>query len=44
VLTAVCLADLDVQKEAVKARFDRVLSWEAIGHRTTTEYRAIARA
>jgi glycosyltransferase involved in cell wall biosynthesis len=44
VLTAVCSADLDAQKEAAKARFDRVLSWEAIGHRTIAEYRTIARA
>jgi glycosyltransferase involved in cell wall biosynthesis len=44
VLVAVCSADLDVQKAAAKARFDRFLSWEAIGRRTVAEYSAIARA
>ena len=44
VLVAVCSADLDVQKAAAKARFDRFLSWEAIGRCTVAEYSAIARA
>lgn len=44
VLAAVCSADLSAQKEAAKARFDRFLSWEAIGQRTVAEYGAIARA
>ncbi len=36
-----CSADLGPQKKAVKERFDRVLSWEAIGARTVAEYNAL---
>jgi glycosyltransferase involved in cell wall biosynthesis len=43
VLADVCSTDLDARKQAAKARFDRVLSWEAIGRRTVAEYSAIAR-
>jgi len=44
VLVDACGADLNSRKDAAKARFDRVLSWEAIGRRTVAEYSAIARA
>jgi glycosyltransferase involved in cell wall biosynthesis len=36
-----CSADLGAQKNAVKERFDQVLSWEAIGARTVAEYGAL---
>ena len=42
-LVDVCSTDLDVRKEAAKARFDRVLSWKAIGERTVAEYGALTR-
>ena len=42
-LVEVCTADLGVQKHAAKARFDQVLSWEAIGKRTVAEYSKLAR-
>jgi len=44
VLVDACGPDLNSRKDAAKARFDRVLSWEAIGRRTVAEYSAIARA
>jgi glycosyltransferase involved in cell wall biosynthesis len=43
VLVDVCSTDLNSRKEAAKARFDRVLSWDAIGQRTVAEYRKLAR-
>lgn len=42
-LTNVCSADLGARKEDAKARFDRVLSWKAIGERTIAEYGALTR-
>lgn len=42
-LVEMCTADLDARKEAAKARFDQVLSWEAIGERTVAEYSKLAR-
>ena len=43
VLVDVCSTDLNSRKEAAKARFDRVLSWDAIGQRTVAEYHKLAR-
>jgi glycosyltransferase involved in cell wall biosynthesis len=42
-LVEVCTVDLDARKEAAKARFDQVLSWEAIGEHTVAEYSKLAR-
>jgi glycosyltransferase involved in cell wall biosynthesis len=42
VLLETCAADLDRLRAAAKARFNSVLSWEAIGARTVAEYRALA--
>ena len=42
-LLGACTADLETQKMAAKAQFDRVLSWEAIGGRTVAEYGKLAR-
>ena len=39
-----CSADLSARKTAVKERFNRVLSWEAIGARTVAEYGALGHA
>ncbi|HEX6161859.1 MAG TPA: glycosyltransferase, partial [Vicinamibacterales bacterium] len=36
--------NLDAQKAAAKDRFNRLLSWEAIGARTVDEYRKLKRA
>ena len=44
VLVETCSRDLDAQKAAAKARFDRVLSWKSIGARTVAEYRTLERA
>jgi glycosyltransferase involved in cell wall biosynthesis len=44
VLLETCAADLDAQKAAAKARFDAVLSWDALGARTVSEYRAITKS
>jgi len=44
VLVETCARDLDAQKAAAKARFDRVLSWKSIGARTVAEYRTLERA
>ena len=41
VLLKVCSTDLDAQKVAARARFNRVLTWDAIGERTVREYRAL---
>jgi glycosyltransferase involved in cell wall biosynthesis len=43
VLVEACSTDLVSRKEAAKARFVRVLSWEAIGERTVAEYSALTR-
>ena len=40
-LVETCSANLDAQKIAVKERFNRVLSWDAIGARTIAEYGAL---
>ena len=40
-LVSTCAGDLDQQKAATKARFDQALSWNAIGARTVSEYRAL---
>ena len=40
-LVEAAAADLDAQKRAVRERFDRLLSWDAIGRRTVDEYRAL---
>jgi glycosyltransferase involved in cell wall biosynthesis len=42
VLIETCAADLGARRHAVKERFDRVLSWEAIGARTAAEYAALS--
>jgi glycosyltransferase involved in cell wall biosynthesis len=42
VLIETCSADLGAQRAAVKERFNRVLSWDAIGARTVAEYQALA--
>lgn len=44
VLIEACGADLEAQRAAVKARFNRALSWEAIGARTVAEYGALERS
>lgn len=36
-----CRADRTAERSAIKAHFDRALSWHAIGERTVAEYRAI---
>jgi glycosyltransferase involved in cell wall biosynthesis len=41
VLLKTCSTDLDAQRIAVRARFNRVLTWDAIGSRTVSEYRAL---
>jgi glycosyltransferase involved in cell wall biosynthesis len=43
-LLAVCGGDREEQRRAVRSRFDRVLSWSAIGRKTIDEYRSIADA
>jgi glycosyltransferase involved in cell wall biosynthesis len=43
-LVETCGADLDSQREAVKERFTSLLSWDAIGARTVSEYRALTAA
>jgi glycosyltransferase involved in cell wall biosynthesis len=43
VLLRVCASDLRAQREAAAARFDQVLSWDAIGKHTVAEYSALAR-
>ena len=43
-LLQTCAADLGAQRAAVKERFNRVLSWEAIGARTVAEYEALVRS
>jgi glycosyltransferase involved in cell wall biosynthesis len=43
VLVAACSSNLNEQKSTAKTRFDRVLSWKAIGARTVAEYRTLAR-
>ena len=40
-LLKTCSTDLDAQKIAVRARFNRELTWDAIGARTVREYRAL---
>jgi glycosyltransferase involved in cell wall biosynthesis len=40
-LVQTATADLDAQKAAAKDRFNRLLSWEAIGARTVAEYRSL---
>lgn len=40
-LVAICGGDRDAQRRAVRSRFDRVLSWSAIGKRTIDEYHKI---
>jgi glycosyltransferase involved in cell wall biosynthesis len=41
VLLETCASDLGAQRAAVKERFNRVLSWNAIGARTVAEYEAL---
>ncbi len=41
VLVKTCSADLEAQGIAVKSRFERLLSWDAIGAATVREYRAL---
>ena len=43
-LVRACSGDLQARRRAVRERFARVLSWEAIGARTVNEYRALAPA
>ena len=43
-LVQTAAAGLDAQQAAVKDRFKRLLSWEAIGARTVSEYRALKTA
>ncbi len=43
-LLETCRGDLRAQRVAVKDRFARVLSWDAIGARTVSEYRALTPA
>jgi glycosyltransferase involved in cell wall biosynthesis len=40
-LLEVCGSDRDAQRRAVRARFDRVLSWSAIANKTIVEYQTI---
>ena len=40
-LLETCAADLGALKAAAKARFDRHLSWDALGARTVAEYRTL---
>jgi glycosyltransferase involved in cell wall biosynthesis len=41
VLLKTCSSDLDAQRIATRARFNRFLTWDAIGARTVSEYRAL---
>ena len=41
VLLATCAGDLEALKGAAQSRFERVLSWDALGARTVAEYRAL---
>ena len=43
-LMRTCSGDLAAQRSAVKERFARVLSWDAIGAKTVSEYRALTTA
>ena len=43
-LVRACSGDLSARRAAVRERFTRLLSWEAIGARTVNEYRALAPA
>jgi glycosyltransferase involved in cell wall biosynthesis len=43
-LIRICSGDLGAQQAAVKERFARALSWDAIGATTVNEYRALASA
>jgi glycosyltransferase involved in cell wall biosynthesis len=43
-LLKVCEGDLGAARARVKAHFDRVLSWPAIGERTVSDYRSLAEA
>ena len=36
-----CSSDLEARSVAVKSRFERLLSWDAIGAATVREYRAL---
>ena len=40
-LLKICSMDLEARKIAVRARFNRELTWDAIGQRTVREYRAL---
>jgi hypothetical protein len=35
--------NLDAQKQTTRERFERELSWDALGQRTVTEYRSLVR-
>ncbi|MBY0494831.1 MAG: glycosyltransferase family 4 protein [Cyanobacteria bacterium] len=41
-LVETCASDLNTHKAAVKDRFARLLSWDAIGARTVAEYRTLS--
>ena len=43
VLVKTCSADIATQSVAVKSRFERLLSWDAIGAATVREYQALLR-
>ena len=43
-LVRTCSADLNASKAATKARFDRSLTWSALGTRTVAEYQAVVDA